>query len=72
MKLSDYRGKVVLLNFGCHETCALAGRCIPTKNRCRIASPASRSHCSGLTSSANPKSLSAGHECRGNNLAFLV
>ncbi len=22
MKLSDYRGKVVLLNFGCHETCA--------------------------------------------------
>jgi thiol-disulfide isomerase/thioredoxin len=21
MKLSDYRGKVVLLNFGCHETC---------------------------------------------------
>jgi thiol-disulfide isomerase/thioredoxin len=22
MKLSDYRGKVVLLNFGCHETCS--------------------------------------------------
>ncbi len=31
MKLSDYRGRVVLLNFGCHETCARAGRCIRTR-----------------------------------------
>ncbi len=29
MKLSDYRGRVVLLNFGCHETCALCRAMYP-------------------------------------------
>ncbi len=66
MKLSDYRSKVVLLNFGCHETCA----------PCRAMYPYERSLSNRLASEpfallgfdvdADAKTLSAAMRAAGN------
>ena len=66
MKLSDFRGKVVLLNFGCHETCA----------PCRAMYPYERSLSNRLASepfallgfdvNADAKTLSAAMRAEGN------
>ena len=66
MKLSDFRGKVVLLNFGCHETCA----------PCRAMYPYERSLSNrlvgepfallGFDVNADAKTLSAAMRAEGN------
>ena len=71
MKLSDYRGKVVLLNFGCHETCALPGdvslrESVGEAPRWRPIRPA------GIRRRCGSNKASAGKEGRGDHMAFLV
>ncbi len=57
MKLSDYRGKVVLLNFGCHETCAPCRAMYPYEKSLSKRLAGEPFALLGFDVSANPKSL---------------
>ena len=71
MKLSDYRGRVVLLNFGCHETCAPCRAMYPYEKSLVKRSAGSLSPCSDSTSMRNEQART-GNEGRADYLALLV